>query len=163
MSEQRAPLHRHIDADDVGAAAAYLLSDPVYALAAARYERGDGGGSATEKRAYYFAAGVTCLVGWGALVAIGVLAGRVLPAAVALAVAGMASTTKAAAPTSPAAPRHAAGDYLRPLSTLTLTECDELAQNVITQSPWLRCERGVGKSGFRRKGGDRHADPMCHC
>src|SRR5262249_57912114 len=27
MFEQRAPLHRHIDADDVGAAAAYLLSD----------------------------------------------------------------------------------------------------------------------------------------
>jgi enoyl-[acyl-carrier protein] reductase I len=25
--EERAPLHRHIDADDVGAAAAYLLSD----------------------------------------------------------------------------------------------------------------------------------------
>ena len=25
--EQRAPLHRHIDADDVGAAAAFLLSD----------------------------------------------------------------------------------------------------------------------------------------
>ncbi len=27
MFEQRAPLHRHIDADDVGAAAAYLLAD----------------------------------------------------------------------------------------------------------------------------------------
>jgi enoyl-[acyl-carrier protein] reductase I len=27
MVEERAPLHRHIDADDVGAAAAYLLSD----------------------------------------------------------------------------------------------------------------------------------------
>ncbi len=27
MFEERAPLHRHIDADDVGAAAAYLLSD----------------------------------------------------------------------------------------------------------------------------------------
>ena len=27
LVEQRAPLHRHIDADDVGAAAAYLLSD----------------------------------------------------------------------------------------------------------------------------------------
>jgi enoyl-[acyl-carrier protein] reductase I len=25
--EERAPLHRHVDADDVGAAAAYLLSD----------------------------------------------------------------------------------------------------------------------------------------
>jgi enoyl-[acyl-carrier protein] reductase I len=25
--EERAPLHRHIDADDVGGAAAYLLSD----------------------------------------------------------------------------------------------------------------------------------------
>jgi enoyl-[acyl-carrier protein] reductase I len=27
MFEQRAPLHRHIAADDVGGAAAYLLSD----------------------------------------------------------------------------------------------------------------------------------------
>jgi enoyl-[acyl-carrier protein] reductase I len=27
MFEERAPLHRHIDADDVGAAAAYLLGD----------------------------------------------------------------------------------------------------------------------------------------
>ena len=27
MFEERAPLHRHIDAGDVGAAAAYLLSD----------------------------------------------------------------------------------------------------------------------------------------
>ena len=27
MFEERAPLHRHIDADDFGAAAAYLLSD----------------------------------------------------------------------------------------------------------------------------------------
>jgi enoyl-[acyl-carrier protein] reductase I len=27
MFTQRAPLHRHIDADEVGAAAAYLLSD----------------------------------------------------------------------------------------------------------------------------------------
>ena len=27
MFEQRSPLHRHIDADDVGGAAAYLLSD----------------------------------------------------------------------------------------------------------------------------------------
>ena len=25
--EERSPLHRHIDSDDVGAAAAYLLSD----------------------------------------------------------------------------------------------------------------------------------------
>ncbi|MEP7335339.1 MAG: SDR family oxidoreductase, partial [Actinomycetota bacterium] len=25
--EERAPLHRHVDADDVGAAAAFLLSD----------------------------------------------------------------------------------------------------------------------------------------
>ena len=27
MFEERAPLHRHIEADDVGAAAAYLLSE----------------------------------------------------------------------------------------------------------------------------------------
>jgi enoyl-[acyl-carrier protein] reductase I len=28
--EERSPLHRHIDADDVGSAAAYLLSDEAY-------------------------------------------------------------------------------------------------------------------------------------
>lgn len=59
--------------------AAYLLSDPVYALSAARYEQADGGGTVREKRAYYFAAGLTCLVGWTLLVSVGVLAGGFIP------------------------------------------------------------------------------------
>lgn len=59
--------------------AAYLLADPVYALAAARFEKSDGGGTEREKRAYYFTAGVTCLVGWSALVTIGVLVGGFIP------------------------------------------------------------------------------------
>ena len=60
-------------------AAAYLLADPVYALAAARWEAPDGGGGAAEKRAYYFAAGITCFVGWSLLVAIGVAVGGLIP------------------------------------------------------------------------------------
>ncbi|NYF10839.1 putative branched-subunit amino acid permease [Leifsonia sp. AK011] len=60
-------------------AAAYLLADPVYALAAARWEAPDGGGTASEKRAYYFAAGLTCFVGWSVLVAIGVAVGGLIP------------------------------------------------------------------------------------
>ena len=60
-------------------AAAYLLADPVYALAAARWESADGEQSAAEKRAYYFTAGVTCLIGWTALVAIGVAVGGLIP------------------------------------------------------------------------------------
>lgn len=59
--------------------ASYLLADPVYALAAARFEAADGGGAETEKRAYYFAAGLTCLVGWTALVSIGVAVGGLIP------------------------------------------------------------------------------------
>ncbi|MGX5680328.1 AzlC family ABC transporter permease [Schumannella luteola] len=59
--------------------AAYLLADPVYALAAARFEGEDGGGTEREKRAYYFAAGITCLIGWSALVTIGVLVGGFIP------------------------------------------------------------------------------------
>lgn len=60
-------------------AAAYLLADPVYALAAARWEAPDGGGTAQEKRAYYFSAGLTCFVGWSVLVAIGVAVGGLIP------------------------------------------------------------------------------------
>lgn len=59
--------------------AAFLLADPVYALAADRFQGPDGGGTEREKRAFYFTAGVTCFLGWSGLVAIGVLAGGFIP------------------------------------------------------------------------------------
>jgi predicted branched-subunit amino acid permease len=59
--------------------AAFLLADPVYALAAARFDAPGRGGGEHEKRAFYFAAGFTCLVGWTALLAIGVVAGGFIP------------------------------------------------------------------------------------
>lgn len=59
--------------------AAFLLSDPVYAVVAARFGRADGGGSSREKRTFYFAAGLTCLAGWIAVLAIGVVAGGLIP------------------------------------------------------------------------------------
>lgn len=59
--------------------AAFLLADPVYALAAARYDTADAGGGAREKRAFYFGAGLTCLVGWTSLLAVGIVAGGFIP------------------------------------------------------------------------------------
>lgn len=59
--------------------AAFLLADPVYALAAARYDTADAGGGLREKRAFYFGAGLTCLVGWTSLLAIGIVAGGFIP------------------------------------------------------------------------------------
>src|SRR5690606_606418 len=59
--------------------AAFLLADPVYALVATRYSRPDAGGDAREKRAFLFAAGLTCLVGWTALLAVGIIAGGFIP------------------------------------------------------------------------------------
>jgi predicted branched-subunit amino acid permease len=60
-------------------AAAYFLSDPVYALAVSRFEREQGAGSKGEQLGYYFTAGVTCLLGWSGLVVIGVLLGGFIP------------------------------------------------------------------------------------
>ena len=60
--------------------AAFLLADPVYALTAARLDSPDGGGGPRELRAFYFAAGFTCLVGWTTLLALGILAGGFIPA-----------------------------------------------------------------------------------
>ena len=59
--------------------AAFLLADPVYALAAARYDTADAGGGMREKRAFYFGAGLTCLVGWTSLLAVGIVAGGFIP------------------------------------------------------------------------------------
>jgi predicted branched-subunit amino acid permease len=58
--------------------AAFLLADPVYALAAGRYDSPVAGGT-REKRAFYFGAGLVCLVGWTALLAIGIVAGGFIP------------------------------------------------------------------------------------
>lgn len=60
-------------------AGAFFLSDPVYALAITRFEREEGAGSKSEQLGYFFAAGVTCLLGWTGLVTIGVLLGGLIP------------------------------------------------------------------------------------
>jgi predicted branched-subunit amino acid permease len=59
--------------------AAFLLADPVYAVSAARFDAADGGGGDREKRAFYFTAGFTSLVGWSLLLAIGIAVGRFIP------------------------------------------------------------------------------------
>jgi predicted branched-subunit amino acid permease len=61
-------------------AGAFLLADPVYALAISRFERPGGPGSKSEQLGYYFAAGITCLIGWTGLVTLGVLLGGFIPA-----------------------------------------------------------------------------------
>ena len=60
-------------------AAAFLLADPVYALAISRFEREGGPGHRGAQLGYYFAAGITCFVGWGGLVTVGVLLGGFIP------------------------------------------------------------------------------------
>ena len=60
--------------------AAFLLSDPVYALAISRFEREEGPEPKRAQLAYYFAAGITCYIGWASLVVIGVLLGGFIPA-----------------------------------------------------------------------------------
>ncbi len=60
--------------------AAFLLADPVYALAAARFDAPGGGGARRERLAFYFGAGLICLVGWSTLLAAGVVLGAFLPA-----------------------------------------------------------------------------------
>ena len=59
--------------------AAFLLSDPVYALAITRFERPEGAGSKREQLAYYFTAGIVLWVGWSLLLAVGVLFGGLIP------------------------------------------------------------------------------------
>ena len=59
--------------------AAFLLSDPVYALVISRFERPQGAGSRAAQIGYYFAVGLTGFVGWGALVGLGVLLGGFIP------------------------------------------------------------------------------------
>jgi predicted branched-subunit amino acid permease len=65
-------------------AGAYLLVDPVYALAAGRFAGGHDDGRPADRLRYYLGAGVTLWVGWMALTAAGVLLGGLLPAALPL-------------------------------------------------------------------------------
>ncbi len=58
---------------------AFLLSDPIYALAISRFERKQGPGDKAEQLGYFFAAGLTCLLGWTALITTGVLLGGFVP------------------------------------------------------------------------------------
>lgn len=60
--------------------AAFLLSDPVYALAISRFERDGGPGPKGAQLGYFFAAGLTCFFGWSLLVVLGVLLGGFIPA-----------------------------------------------------------------------------------
>jgi predicted branched-subunit amino acid permease len=64
--------------------AAYLLADPVYALALGRFDRPDRGGGARERLAYYLVVGITLWIGWQALTGLGVLLAGVLPASLPL-------------------------------------------------------------------------------
>jgi predicted branched-subunit amino acid permease len=59
------------------AVAAYFLADPVYALAAARFE--SRGESAHARLRYYLSMALTCWVGWVVLTATGALAAGRLP------------------------------------------------------------------------------------
>jgi predicted branched-subunit amino acid permease len=59
--------------------AAFLLADPVYAVSASRFDTTDGGGTDREKRAFYFTAGFTSLIGWTLLLAIGIVVGGFIP------------------------------------------------------------------------------------
>lgn len=63
---------------------AYLLVDPVYALAVGRFSRPDDDGDPTHRLRFYLGAGVTMWVGWMAITAAGVLVGGILPAALPL-------------------------------------------------------------------------------
>jgi predicted branched-subunit amino acid permease len=61
-------------------AAAYLLVDPVFALAAGRFGRPDSGGSARDRFTYYATAGAMTWVAWMVLTGVGALLAGVLPA-----------------------------------------------------------------------------------
>ena len=58
---------------------AYLLADPVYALAAARFSMPDRGGCARHRLLYYLGVGVALWTAWLAMTGAGVLLAGVLP------------------------------------------------------------------------------------
>jgi predicted branched-subunit amino acid permease len=59
--------------------APYFLADPVYALAAGRFEQTDVGGTAAARAGYYLGVGITCWAGWQFLTGIGAVLGGVMP------------------------------------------------------------------------------------
>ncbi|HEY2194329.1 MAG TPA: AzlC family ABC transporter permease [Actinomycetospora sp.] len=61
-------------------AGAYLLVDPVYALAMGRFAGADDDGEPRGRLRYYLAAGATMWVGWSVLTGAGVVLGGLLPA-----------------------------------------------------------------------------------
>jgi branched chain amino acid efflux pump len=65
-------------------AGAYLLVDPVYALATARFGGQGGGGGARDRFRYYLATGAVFWIGWMTMTGAGVLLGGVLPASLRL-------------------------------------------------------------------------------
>ncbi|MCD2195376.1 AzlC family ABC transporter permease [Actinomycetospora endophytica] len=65
-------------------AGAYLLADPVYAVAVARFSRPDRGGDGRVRLTYYLAVGLTFWVGWMGLTGAGALLAGVLPASLSL-------------------------------------------------------------------------------
>lgn len=64
--------------------AAFLLSDPVYALAISRFEREGGAGRRGAQLGYYFSAGLTLYLGWAILLAAGVVLGAFIPTSIPL-------------------------------------------------------------------------------
>jgi predicted branched-subunit amino acid permease len=66
---------------------AYLLADPVFALALTRFDGPDRGGRARERYTYYLAVGSTFWVGWLALTGAGTVLARALPAGLPLGLA----------------------------------------------------------------------------
>ena len=64
--------------------AAYLLADPVYAMAVTRFARADGGGSPRDRFRYYMSTGVVVWIAWMALTGAGVLLAGVLPSSLPL-------------------------------------------------------------------------------
>lgn len=67
--------------------AAYLLADPMFALASARFDVDDPPHVRATYRSYFFTASWTCWAGWMVLTGAGVLVGDRLPEALPLAVA----------------------------------------------------------------------------
>jgi len=59
--------------------AAYVLVDPVYALATTRFGRSDGGGTARDRAGYYLSSGLVFWTAWMSMTAAGVLLAGVLP------------------------------------------------------------------------------------
>ncbi len=63
---------------------AYLLADPVYALAVGRFGQPDRGGEARDRLTYYLGVGLTLWVAWQLITGAGALLAGVLPASLRL-------------------------------------------------------------------------------